>query len=132
MEECIFCKIVAEAIPSKKIYENELATAFLDISPVSNGHALIIPKRHFTKAHEMDTKTWEATADAMSEVTKKLVEKLGVTDYNILQNNGKKAFQEVMHVHFHIIPKTDKSGLLLDSKKTKEWDLDKTIKLLTD
>ena len=107
---CVFCKIVKGDIPSKKIYENDGAYAFLDVSPLSEGHTLVIPKKHVVKAHEMDAESWSAVADALGFVTKKLASD-GTKDYNILQNNGKLAHQAVMHIHFHVIPKTEKSGL---------------------
>jgi histidine triad (HIT) family protein len=109
--DCIFCKIASGQIPCKKVYENEDAIAFLDASPLSEGHTLIIPKRHFEKAHQMDRESAEAVGEAILEVSKKLVKKAGVLDYNVLQNNGKLAHQEVMHVHFHVIPKKGDKGL---------------------
>jgi len=108
--DCIFCKIVKEEIPSKKVYENDGAFAFLDVSPLSKGHTLIIPKKHFVEVHEMDKESWDAVSLALMEVSKGMAEK-GVNNYNILQNNGKLANQAVMHVHFHIIPKTENTGL---------------------
>jgi histidine triad (HIT) family protein len=114
--ECLFCKIVKGEIPSKKIYENHGALAFLDISPLSDGHVLVVPKKHFVQAHEMDAASWEAVADALNQVSKRLTDCLGVEDYNILQNNGKLAHQVVMHVHFHVIPKFPGAGLKL------QWD----------
>ncbi|MBR9680488.1 MAG: HIT family protein [Candidatus Altiarchaeota archaeon] len=108
--DCIFCKIVTKDIPSKKIYENEGAYAFLDVSPLSDGHTLVIPKKHVVNAHEIDSNLWGYVSDALEFVTKKFYNE-GVKNYNILQNNGKLAHQAVMHVHFHIIPKTEKSGL---------------------
>lgn len=55
--ECIFCKIINGEIPSYTIYENDMVKAFLDISPVSNGHTLIIPKKHFENLYDMDEET---------------------------------------------------------------------------
>lgn len=111
--DCIFCKIGSGEIPSKKVYENDGAFAFLDIEPLSDGHTLVIPKKHFVEAHEMDGEIWGHVADALEHASKMLVEKLGVKSYNILQNNGRIAHQKVMHVHFHIIPRTEDSGLVV-------------------
>ncbi len=127
---CVFCEIVKGKVPCKKVYENEGALAFLDISPLSDGHTLVIPKRHFSKADEMDAESWGAVADALSRVSRLLVERLGVENYNILQNNGRLAHQLVMHVHFHVIPKTPGAGLKLQWE-SRASDLDKVHERLT-
>ncbi|KAJ1982473.1 Adenosine 5'-monophosphoramidase [Dimargaris cristalligena] len=109
---CLFCKIVKGTIPSMKILETEFSYAFLDIGPLSKGHSLVIPKVHAAKLHEVPD---EYLAD-MLPVAKKIVNALGAENYNILQNNGRIAHQEVDHVHFHIIPKpsaSDSEGLVV-------------------
>lgn len=108
--ECIFCKIIKGEIPSVKLTETANNFALLDIGPLSDGHALVIPKYHVEKMHQLPD---EYLADALP-VAKKIALALGVEDYNILQNNGKIAHQEVPHVHFHIIPKPNaKEGLYM-------------------
>ncbi|KAJ3408211.1 hypothetical protein HDV05_005078 [Chytridiales sp. JEL 0842] len=91
--------------------ETELSFAFfnkqLDINPLSKGHALVIPKYHAQFMHQLPD---EYLAD-MLPVAKKIAIVLGAENYNILQNNGRLAHQEVDHVHFHIIPKTESEGL---------------------
>ncbi|KAJ1916782.1 Adenosine 5'-monophosphoramidase [Tieghemiomyces parasiticus] len=105
---CLFCKIVKGAIPSAKLLETELSFAFLDIGPLSTGHALVIPKFHAEKLHEVPD---EYLADLLP-VAKKIATALGSENYNILQNNGRLAHQEVPHVHFHVIPKpNEREGL---------------------
>ncbi|KAJ2001196.1 Adenosine 5'-monophosphoramidase [Coemansia thaxteri] len=108
---CIFCKIIRGEIPSAKILETATTFAFLDIEPLSEGHALVIPKFHAEKMHQLPD---EFLADAMP-VAKRVAAALGAENYNVLQNNGKLAHQAVPHVHFHVIPKpsTDK-GLIID------------------
>ncbi|KAI0806792.1 HIT-like protein [Fomes fomentarius] len=108
-EDCIFCKIIRE-LPSFKILETDLNFAFLDIGPVAEGHALIIPKFH---SNRMDEVPDEHLAE-VGPLAKKIAKALDLVDYNILQNNGKIAFQHVFHVHFHVIPKPDeKHGLTI-------------------
>ncbi|KAF8585013.1 HIT-like protein, partial [Ramaria rubella] len=109
---CIFCKIIKGEIPSFKLVETDLSYSFLDIGPLSKGHALVIPKYHAEKMHQLPD---EYLADAMP-VAKKIALAVGAVDYNILQNNGRIAHQEVDHVHFHIIPKpsaSDTEGLVV-------------------
>ncbi|MEC8704695.1 MAG: HIT domain-containing protein [Asgard group archaeon] len=106
-QDCIFCKIVNEEIPSIKIYETENIYGFMDIFPLNDGHCLFIPKQHSV--------TMDETSDlALSEILiaiKKVAKKLNIKNYNILQNNGSIAHQQVMHTHFHLIPKDDTHGL---------------------
>ncbi|TPX45585.1 hypothetical protein SeMB42_g03944 [Synchytrium endobioticum] len=118
---CIFCKIIKGAIPSHKLYETELTYSFLDISPLSTGHAvspnifcpapschLVIPKAHAQYLHEVPD---ESLADLLP-VAKKIASAIGAKNYNVLQNNGRLAHQAVDHAHFHIIPKpNDAEGL---------------------
>ncbi|KAL1705765.1 HIT-like domain-containing protein [Schizophyllum commune] len=89
LASCIFCKIIKGEIPSFKLLETELSYSFLDINPLSTGHALVIPKYHAAKLHELPD---EYLADAMP-VAKKIAVALGAENYNILQNNGRIAHQ---------------------------------------
>lgn len=107
---CIFCKIIKGEIPSFKLIETDTVYSFLDINPIAKGHALIIPKYHGEKLHNVPD---EYLADLLP-VAKKIAIAAGVAidgpegiGYNILQNNGRLAHQEVDHVHFHVIPKVD-------------------------
>jgi histidine triad (HIT) family protein len=101
-DDCIFCKIVEDEIPSHKVYEDETVLAFLDTNPVSKGHTLVIPKEHVDDIHsaeEMDY-MW----DAIVEVSNAVKDSFGAEGVNIAQNNGAKAGQEVFHLHFHVTP----------------------------
>ncbi|KAI2603028.1 HIT-like domain-containing protein [Hypoxylon fragiforme] len=94
-------KIIIGEIPCFKLFESDKTLAFLDINPLSKGHALVIPKFHGAKLTDIPD-------DQLGEilpVAKKLVTATGASNYNILQNNGRIAHQEVDHVHFHMIPK---------------------------
>ncbi|EJT75808.1 hypothetical protein GGTG_05737 [Gaeumannomyces tritici R3-111a-1] len=110
MASCLFCKIIKGDIPSFKLYESDKVFAFLDINPLTEGHALVIPKFHGVKLHDIPD-------DSLTEilpVAKKLAQAAGATEYNVLQNNGAIAHQVVEHVHFHMIPKpNDAEGLIL-------------------
>ncbi|GBE82619.1 HIT-like domain-containing protein [Sparassis latifolia] len=107
---CLFCKIIKGEIPSFKVLETERSYAFLDISPVSEGHTQVIPKYHAKTLAELPDEYLQDIAPAV----KKVALATGAEQYNILQNNGKLAFQHVDHVHFHVIPKpNEKEGLVL-------------------
>jgi len=101
MASCIFCKIIKGDIPSFKDFESDKVLAFLDIQPLRRGHALIVPKFHGAKLSDIPD---EDLAELLP-VAKKIAIASGAENYNILQNNGRLAHQEVDHVHFHIIPK---------------------------
>ncbi|KAF2399841.1 HIT-like protein [Trichodelitschia bisporula] len=120
MAACIFCKIIKGEIPSFKLFESEKVFAFLDIQPLSHGHSLIIPKHHGEKLTDIPD-------DQLSEilsVTKRIAAASGATDYNILQNNGRIAHQEVGHVHFHMIPKPNAEEGLGIGWPAKKTDMD--------
>ncbi|KAF1982018.1 HIT-like protein [Aulographum hederae CBS 113979] len=116
MAACIFCKIIKGDIPSMKLFESDKTLAFLDIMPLSKGHSLIIPKHHGAKLTDIPD---DQLAEVLA-VTKKIAAAVGAENYNILQNNGRLAHQEVDHVHFHMIPKPNESeGLGIGWPATK-------------
>lgn len=108
---CIFCKIVAGQIPSYKVFESDDVFAFLDINPVSRGHALVVPKQHRETLDQCDATLAAKTFAAIPAIAKAVCAEAGTTDFNLLQNNGKYAGQEVPHVHFHIIPRFNQDSI---------------------
>ncbi|CAL6017292.1 HIT_family protein [Hexamita inflata] len=115
MDNCIFCKIIKKQIPCHCVYEDEHALAFLDINPISDGHVVVIPKHHAEFMHELPPASIQALILAVQKVAAACT-----TPYNILNNNGELAGQVVKHVHFHVIPKTDNSGLRGEWKVLQE------------
>ncbi|KAN0088057.1 HIT-like domain containing protein [Tylopilus felleus] len=114
---CIFCAAIKGESPSFKLDETELSYAFIPIPPLTEGHALVIPKVHAVKMHELPDKY---LADIIA-LAKKIAIDQRLEDYNILQNNGRVAYQSVDHVHFHVIPKPDKdTGLDITWPPKKE------------
>lgn len=110
MASCIFCKIIKGEIPSFKLFESDKTFAFMDIQPLSKGHALVIPKFHGDKLADIP----DEHLTELLPVAKKIAIASGAVNYNILQNNGKLAHQEVGHVHVHMIPKpTEAEGLVV-------------------
>lgn len=103
--DCIFCKIIAGEIPSNTIYEDDAFKVILDLAPAAKGHALILPKEHYTDIYEID----EETAGRAMKLAKKLAihmtDVLGCDGFNILQNNHEVAGQTVFHFHMHLIPR---------------------------
>ena len=110
MNDCIFCKIIKEEIPSNIIYEDELVLAFLDIHPETVGHTLLIPKKHFQDMDDIDEETYLHIFKVAKMIKKQLIEKLHCDGITLMQNNGKP--QEVKHFHLHLIPVYDDTELL--------------------
>jgi histidine triad (HIT) family protein len=104
-QDCIFCKIAAGTIPSAKVYETDEVFAFLDINPISDGHTLVVPKKHYEKMEECPPETLAAIGLVLGKVAKAVVEGTGADGYNVLCNRGRAAGQIVGHVHFHVIPR---------------------------
>lgn len=109
MPETIFSKIIRGEIPCYKVYEDDHVLAFLDISPLSKGHTLVIPKEAVAKLDELSDESAAAIGRVLPRICRAIKKTAGVEDYNILQNNGASAHQAVFHVHFHIIPKPNPS-----------------------
>lgn len=105
MSDCLFCKIIAGDIPSKKVYEDETCYAFYDIDPQAPVHFLIIPKMHIEGA---DTLT-EETAAVVSHIflaVRRIAEELGLENgYRMVTNVGQDGGQTVRHLHFHVLAK---------------------------
>ena len=109
--QTVFGKILAGEIPSHRVYEDEHVLAFLDVGPLSAGHTLVIPKECKAKLHELSDESAAAIGRVLPRLCRAVLRATGATDYNVLQNNGRRASQVVMHVHFHIIPKSEEAGL---------------------
>ena len=104
MENCIFCKIAKGEIPSYPIYEDKFIKAFLDINPNSNGHTLVIPKKHIENILDTDEETITHIFKIIkNNLYKLLKEKLNCNGITIIQNN--EYGQDVKHFHIHLIPK---------------------------
>ena len=111
MSDTIFSKIIRGDIPCYKLYEDDRVLAFLDVFPLSRGHTLIVPKEAKATIDQLSDESAAAIGRVLPRIARSVMQATGATAYNILQNNGAEAHQAVMHVHFHIIPKFEHSGL---------------------
>lgn len=104
MDTCLFCKILKGDIPSKKVYEDELTYAFLDISPQAPAHALVIPKKHVSGLSAADGLS-DTELAACLRACAKTAALLGVAEsgYRVVSNCGPDACQSVAHLHFHVL-----------------------------
>jgi histidine triad (HIT) family protein len=115
--ECIFCKILDGDIPAYKLYEDEHTFAFMDINPLNDGHALIIPKDHHPTIYDTPTDLLSPLMETTQRIARAVQNSIAPDGINILQANGHGAAQSVFHVHFHVLPR--KNG---DDAKLN-WDL---------
>jgi histidine triad (HIT) family protein len=112
MADTIFGRIIAGSIPCHKVYEDAWVLAFLDIAPLSRGHTLVIPKEPAATLDQLSDESAAALGRVLPRICRAVMAVTGVSEYNVLENNGTGAHQEVAHVHFHVIPKPDSaSGL---------------------
>ena len=124
MNDCVFCKILANELPSHKVYEDDVSYAFLDINPSTAGHTLIIPKKHYATFTEMPEEDLSAYMISVQKVCKGIEKLHGA--FNLLRNNGKAAGEFVPHVHFHVVPRQKGDGIEIGHwRKAENVDMEK-------
>ncbi len=112
--DCIFCKIVAKEIPANVVYEDGEIIAFLDIRPINPGHTLVIPKAHTANLKELDSQLGGRLFQVAGQIAAALRKSgLRCEGINVWLADGKAAFQEVPHIHIHVIPRFEGDGLRL-------------------
>lgn len=104
---CTFCK--PEITETQFVYRTEYFNVFVDYEPRVKGHLLVVPKRHVAKAHELSKEEWAELSDIVPRAVKVFSEVLDTDQYVIIEKNGPRAFQDVLHVHFHLIPVTSQT-----------------------
>ncbi|AGK70434.1 diadenosine tetraphosphate (Ap4A) hydrolase [Streptococcus cristatus] len=122
MADCIFCKIITGEIPSYKVYEDDQVVAFLDISQVTPGHTLVVPKQHFRNLLEMDADSTSQLFARVPDIARKVMKATGAKGMNILNNNEEIAGQTVFHTHVHLAPRYDETDGLQISFEAHEPD----------
>lgn len=105
---CIFCKIVDGIIPSSKVYEDNDVLAFLDLSQVTKGHTLVIPKNHVENVFSMSEETASMYFRKIPQIANAIKKTFNVEGVNILNNSGEVSGQTVFHYHMHILPRYGK------------------------
>jgi len=110
MDDCIFCKIINNEIPSTTIYEDDDIKAFFDISQVTPGHTLVVPKKHVKNIYEYDEDLAARVFKKIPMIARAIKESNpDIIGMNICQNNGEIAYQSVMHSHIHLVPRYSKN-----------------------
>lgn len=101
--DCVFCKIINGEIPSYTIYEDDIVKVLLDINPDTNGHTLIIPKKHYKNLEDIDIDILNHINSIAKKMYKLLKEKLNCNGLTIIQNNDYG--QDIKHYHMHLVPR---------------------------
>ena len=103
--DCLFCRIIAGELPAQRVDSDERTIAFMDISPATRGHALVVPRRHAADLLEIEPDELAATALAAQRLARRAVERLGADGVNLINSCGADAWQTVFHLHIHVIPR---------------------------
>lgn len=106
MDDCIFCKIIKGDISSYTVYEDDVVKAFLDISQGTPGHTLVVPKKHVKDIFAYDPDLAAAVFSRIPKIARAIKDSdPAIKGMNIVNNNGKVAYQSVFHSHIHLIPR---------------------------
>lgn len=128
---CIFCKIINKEIPASILYEDEDVCAILDISQVTDGHTLIMPKEHVVNILDCPPVLLSKVISVTQMLSKDIVHKLKANGVNVLTNANPIAGQSVMHFHMHIIPRYDENdGLIIKFRENPTPDTKKIENIL--
>lgn len=128
--DCLFCAIIDGSIPSRRVYADDFAYAFLDINPWHAGHTLVVPRRHVPDVLTAPQALSEI-GDAITATGNLLVERLEADGLNVLVNSGAVAGQEVFHLHAHLIPRyAERPGMSALMERDDQIDLDEVHRRL--
>jgi len=108
-DDCLFCKIIDGEVPSAKVYEDEHVYAFMDLSQVTDGHTLIIPKVHTKDIYDTPEDIAGELFARVPKIAKAIKKAYNPAGLNLLNNNGIEAGQSVYHYHLHLIPRYGKN-----------------------
>jgi histidine triad (HIT) family protein len=113
MTDCVFCKIVAKAIPATLVHEDEHTVAFMDIGQVNPGHVLVAVKKHAENLYALDDAQAAAVFTAAARVARAIRTAFEPQGLSVYQANGKPAGQTVFHFHIHLVPRHEGDGMAL-------------------
>lgn len=115
-DDCIFCAIAAGEGPAEIVQEDEHTVAFMDISPWTRGHALVIPRRHSKNLYEVDDEDLGHVMVAAKRLAGRMHDRLQCDGINLLNSTDRAAWQTVFHFHVHVIPRYEDDPLQLPGK----------------
>ena len=127
MKDCIFCKLANGEIPTKVVFEDEIVTVFMDANPNTDGHMLIVPKKHIEDFTEIDHETLTHVHDVAKKMKEIIYDRLGTCGLKLVNNYGSE--QQVKHYHMHVIPVYEDTDFHYQFVDTK--NIDSTFEKLT-
>jgi len=128
-QQCIFCQIISGKVPSKKIYEDDLSIAILDINPSTKGHVLLIPKEHYTIMPQLPDNILGHLNVIARNISQGMLRSIGASGTNIFVSNGLVAGQRAQHFMIHIIPRKDGDQLLKLDEKLIDKDMQEKVRI---
>jgi len=112
MADCIFCAMQRGEIPFVEVFSTDTLFAFMDIGPMSHGHVLIVPKKHYANIFEVPPELGCEVFKVTQDIGKAIMDVTGAGGLNVVQNNFAPSGQAVFHIHWHLIPRFEGDGLL--------------------
>jgi len=109
----VFCKVIAGELPGQIVAQDERTVSFMDISPATRGHALVVPRRHVKDLHEIDREDLVAVVLAAQRLAARARDRLHADGVNLINSCGAAAWQTVFHFHVHVIPRYEGDPLRL-------------------
>lgn len=130
MKDCIFCKIINKELPTRTIYEDKDIQVIMNTNPITDGHLLILPKKHYENIFDIKEEIIAHSIKVLREKIYPLIkEKLNCEGLTICENNF--LGQEIKHFHIHVIPRYKNDNVDFSYNKDKITDLDKVFQQLT-
>jgi len=139
MARCPFCEICSGEAPASIVYQDARVMAFMDLRPANAGHVLVIPRRHWETIHEIPDSTLVDVFRLAKRVAGAIKEAVNAEGINIIQSNGRAAYQMVDHLHVHVIPRFQGDAISetvqavlapLEFDMAKRADLDEAAELI--
>jgi histidine triad (HIT) family protein len=122
VNSCIFCAIAAGEAPARVVHEDERTLAFMDLFPLTLGHALVIPKAHCDSLLDADPEDAAAVMRTAQHVAQAAMRAYEPDGLNLLQTNGAAAMQTVFHLHVHVLPRYVGDGFTVSFTRQKGRD----------
>ncbi|HEV7204248.1 MAG TPA: HIT family protein [Jatrophihabitans sp.] len=131
--ECVFCEVVAGTRPSRVVFQDDDTVAFLDLAPANPGHTLVVPREHATDLLDASPEQATAVARTAQLVARLQRDRLGADGVTLFQANRAAGWQDVFHLHVHVVPRYDGDSLRLPwrADPADVADLDAALSELT-
>ncbi|PIZ51698.1 hypothetical protein COY27_02755 [Candidatus Woesearchaeota archaeon CG_4_10_14_0_2_um_filter_33_13] len=131
-QQCVFCQIISNKIPSKKVYEDDKALAILDINPATKGHILILPKEHYSIMPQIPDKEMGHLFSVAKKISQTVLKVLKVSGTNLFIANGLAAGQRAQHFMLHVIPRKEGDKILEIEDRMIEKDIRQKVRSLVE